>query len=241
MKIDQEMNSSRKLKADLHFHTQEDPKDKVKYTAKQLIDEAWRQKFDVLAITNHNMVLYDDYLKKYALDKGIVLIPGIEVKVEGKHIILLNVNEWREKEINTLEELRCHKGEGSLIMAPHPYFPTLTSLGKKLDRYIHILDALEYTHFYFKGINFNKKAERKARQYNLPLVGVSDAHLLSQFGSTYSLIDAEKTPQSIVGAIKENKVEIVTRPLKLSWGNIILGLKHTISPILGLKGDSSGE
>ncbi|MQY59231.1 MAG: hypothetical protein GH144_06450, partial [Clostridia bacterium] len=89
MKIDQEMNSSRKLKADLHLHTKEDPKDKVKYTAKQLIDEAWRQKFDVLAITNHNMVLYDDYLKKYALDKGIVLIPGIEVKVEGKHIILL--------------------------------------------------------------------------------------------------------------------------------------------------------
>ena len=80
--------------------------------------------------------------KKYALDKGIVLIPGIEVKVEGKHIILLNVNEWREKEINTLEELRCHKGESSLIIAPHPYFPTLTSLGEKLDRYIHILDAL---------------------------------------------------------------------------------------------------
>jgi len=69
LKIDQEMNSSRKLKVDLHLHTQEDPKDKVKYTAKQLIDEAWRQKFDVLAITNHNvhnMVVFDDYLKKYA-------------------------------------------------------------------------------------------------------------------------------------------------------------------------------
>jgi len=241
LKIDQEMNSPRKLKADLHIHTQEDPKDKVKYTAKQLIAEASRQGFDVLAITNHNMVFYDDYLKKYALDKGIVLIPGIELKVEGKHIILLNVNEWREKEINTLEELRYHKSESSLIIAPHPYFPTLTSLGKKLDRYIHILDALEYTHFYFRGINFNRKAERKAKQYNIPLVGVSDAHLLSQFGSTYSLIDAEKTPQAVIRAIKENKIEIVTRSLKLNWGNIILGLKHTMSPILGLRGDSPDE
>ncbi len=71
MKIDQEMNSARKLKADLHLHTQEDPKDKIKYTAKQLIDEAWRQKFDVLAINNHNMVSYDDYLKKYAVDSSI--------------------------------------------------------------------------------------------------------------------------------------------------------------------------
>jgi len=229
LKIDQEMNSPGKLKADLHIHTQEDPKDKVKYTAKQLIDEAWRQKFDVLAITNHNMVLYDDYLGKYALDKGILLIPGIEMKIEGKHIILLNVNERREKKINTLEELRCYKSESSLIM------------GKKLDRYIHILDALEYTHFYFRGINFNKKAERKAKQYNLPLVGVSDAHILSQFGSTYSLIDAEKTPQAVIRAIKENKVKIVTRPLKLNWGNIILGLKHTMSPILGPRDNSFDE
>jgi len=235
------MNSPRKLKADLHLHTQEDPKDKVKYTAKQLIDEAWRQKFDVLAITNHNMVLYDDYLEKYALDKGILLIPGIEMKIEEKHIVLLNINERREKDINTLEELKCHKGESSLIVAPHPYFSTLTSLGKKLDRYIHIIDALEYTHFYFRGINFNKKAERKAKQYNLPLLGVSDAHLISHFGSTYSLIDAEKTPQAVIRAIKENKVEIITRPLKFNWDNIILGLKHTMSPILGPRDNSSGE
>jgi len=226
------MSSSRKLKADLHLHTREDPKDKIKYTAKQLIDEASHQKFDVLAITNHNMVLYDDYLKKYALDKGIVLIPGIEVKVEGKHIILLNVNEWREKEINTLEELRCHKNENSLIIAPHPYFPMFASLGAKLDQYIHIFDALEYTHFYFRGINFNRKAERKAKEYNLPLLGVSDAHLLSQFGSTYSLIDAEKTPEAVIRAIRENKVEIVTRPIKFNWSNIILGLKHLLPQIL---------
>ncbi len=161
LKINEEMKSSRKLKADLHIHTQEDPKDKIKYTAKELIDEAWRQKFDVLAITNHNLVTYDDYLKKYALDKGIILIPGIELKVEGKHIILLNVNDEGEREIRTLEELRDYKNESSLIVAPHPYFPMFASLGAKLGQYIHIFDAIEYTHFYFKGINFNRKAEKK--------------------------------------------------------------------------------
>lgn len=238
--MDQKMNSSRKLKVDLHLHTREDPHDKIKYTAKQLIDEAWRQKFDVLAITNHNMVLYDDYLKKYALDKGILLISGIELKIEGKHIILLNVNKGREGKINTLEELSYHKGENSLIIAPHPYFPPLVSLGRKLDRYIHIFDALEYTNFYFIGINFNRKAERKAKEYNLPLLGVSDAHLLSQFGSTYSLIDAEKTPQAVIRAIKENKVKIVTRPLRLNWSNIILGFRHIMSPMLGPRNNSSG-
>jgi len=225
------MKSSRKLKADLHIHTGEDPEDKIEYTAKELIDEAWSQKFDVLAITNHNLITYDDYLKKYALDRGILLIPGIELKIEGKHIILLNVNNV-EKEIRTVEELEYYKNENSLIIAPHPYFPMFASLKAKLDQYIHIFDAVEYTHFYFKRINFNKKAERKAREYNLPLLGVSDAHLLGQFGLTYSLIEAEKTPKSIIKAIKENKVEIVTRPIKFDWRNIILSLKHIVGQIL---------
>ncbi len=224
------MKSSKKLKADLHIHTGEDPEDKIEYTAKELIDEAWRQKFDVLAITNHNLITYDDYLKKYASDKGILLIPGIELKIEGKHVILLNVNNV-EKEIRTVEELEYYKNENSLIIAPHPYFPMFASLKAKLDQYIHIFNAIEYTHFYFKRINFNKKAERKARKYNLPLLGVSDAHHLHQFGLTYSLIDAEKAPEAIIKAIKKNKIEIVTRPMKFNWFNVILSLKHMITQI----------
>jgi len=225
------MSSSKKLKVDLHLHTQEDPRDKVEYTAKQLIDEASRQKFDVLAITNHNLVTYDDDLEKYALDRGILLIPGIELEIERKHILLLNVEEAAKRKTKTLEELKSYKNENNLIIAPHPYFPTLTSLGAKLEQYVDIFDALEYTHFYFKGVNFNRKTERKAKEYNIPLLGVSDAHLLSRFGLTYSLINAEKTPQAVIRAIKENKVEIVTRPMKLNWTNVILGLKHMLGQL----------
>jgi len=229
------MSYSRELKADLHLHTREDPEDEIEYTARQLIDEAARQKFDVLAITNHNRVTYDNYLKKYALDKGILLIPGIELRVEKKHVVLLNVNDRIEREIKTLEELRYYKNESRLVVAPHPYFPTFASLRAKLDQHIHIFDALEYTHFYFKRINFNKRAERKAKEYNLPLLGVSDSHLLYQFGLTYSLIDAEKTPEAVIQAIRENKVKIITRPLELNRLNIILSLKHTVGQILGVR------
>lgn len=229
------MSSSRELKADLHLHTGEDPEDNIEYTAEQLINEASRHKFDVLAITNHNRVTYNYYLKKYALDKKILLIPGIELKVEKKHVILLNVNDRIERKIKRLEELRYYKNESSLVVAPHPYFPTFASLGAKLDRHIHIFDAIEYTNFYFKRINFNKKAERKAKEYNLPLLGVSDAHLLYQFGLTYSLIEAEKTPEAVIQAIRKNKVKVVTRPLELNGFNIILSLKHTVGQILGVR------
>ena len=39
-----------KLKANLHFHSREDPQDSVPYTLQEGIDEASRLHFDVLAI-----------------------------------------------------------------------------------------------------------------------------------------------------------------------------------------------
>ncbi|GAI08342.1 unnamed protein product, partial [marine sediment metagenome] len=75
------MMTHRRLKADLHLHTSEDPEDKVRYSARQLIDYASQKGFDVLAITNHNFYTYNDYLRDYAASKGILLIPGIELSV----------------------------------------------------------------------------------------------------------------------------------------------------------------
>ena len=76
------------LKADLHIHTKEDPvhhKD-IKYTAKQLIDHAANQGYEVIAITCHNKVYYNKKIKEYAKKKGILLIPGIEKTIKRKHV-----------------------------------------------------------------------------------------------------------------------------------------------------------
>ena len=62
-------------------------------------------------------------------------------------------------------------------------------------------------------INFNKKAVRFVSDYHLPLVGNSDAHVLEQFGLTYSLVQAEKNPDAIIQAIKAGHVKPISRPL----------------------------
>jgi hypothetical protein len=59
--------------------------------------------------------------------------------------------------------------------------------------------------------------------YGVPLVGNSDAHFLSEFGTTYSLIHAEKDPESIFQAIREKRSEVVTRPLSPLEMGVILG------------------
>jgi hypothetical protein len=204
----------RKLKADLHLHTKEDPQDNVKYSSRELIDQAYQKGFEVLAITNHNQITYDNYLAEYARERGILLIPGVEATIGKKHVLLLNM-DYSLHRIRTFDDLKLLKGGTGLIIAPHPFFPSFTSLNSKLEGHLDMFDAIEYSHCYLEKINFNKKAEDLAKKFSLPLIGTSDAHFLWQIGTTYSLIEAENDLESVIAAIKEGKVEIVTEPLSL--------------------------
>jgi len=204
----------KKLKADLHLHTKEDPQDSVKYGGVELIDQAYLKGFDVLAITNHDQVTYDNYLAEYARERGILLIPGVEAKISKKHVLLLNM-DYSFNRIRTFDDLKLLKDGAGLVIAPHPFFPSFTSLNSKLEKHLDIFDAIEYSHCYLEYINFNRKAEDLAKKFNLPLIGTSDAHFLWQIGTTYSLIEAEKDLGSVIAAIKEGRVEVVTKPLPL--------------------------
>ena len=81
---------SRPLKADLHLHTAEDPLDRVRYTAKELISKAADESFDVISITNHNRMTFNQDLSSYAQERGILLIPGIEMTIRRRHVLVLN-------------------------------------------------------------------------------------------------------------------------------------------------------
>jgi hypothetical protein len=87
--------------------------------------------------------------------------------------------------------------------------------------HIELFDALEFCHFYSQRINFNLRAVEVSRSFGLPLIGNSDAHFFSQLGSTYSLVYAEKNLESVFEAIRQNRLKIVSRPLKhLEMGSI---------------------
>src|SRR5512139_2457420 len=78
------------LKADLHLHTAEDPLDRIRYTAKELISKAADEGFDVLSITNHHRVTFNPELFSYARERGILLIPGVEITIRRRHVLVLN-------------------------------------------------------------------------------------------------------------------------------------------------------
>ncbi len=213
------MKRTKPLKADLHLHTAEDPLDHVRYTAKELITRAADEGFDVISITNHHQMTFNQDLSFYAKERGILLIPGIEMTIRRRHVLVLNPPPYKMcSDFYSLSKLRRPE---TLIIAPHPYFPGTYSLNGYLMKYLNLFDALEYCHFYSPMINFNQKAVEVSRSFGFPLVGNSDAHFLSQLGTTYSLIYAEKNLDAIFAAIRQNKVKVVTRPLKhLEMGSI---------------------
>jgi predicted metal-dependent phosphoesterase TrpH len=213
------MDRMRALKADLHLHTAEDPLDSVRYTAKELIEKAAEEGFDVISITNHQQMTFNEGLFFYAKERNILLIPGMEMTIQKRHVLVLNPpSHIGCSDFFSLSKLRRPE---TLIVAPHPYFPGPTSLNGYLLKHLNLFDALEFSHFYSPTINFNQRVIKVSQSYNLPLVGTSDAHFFSQMGSTYSLIYAEKNLEAVFSAIRHNRVKVISRPLKhLEMGRI---------------------
>ena len=209
------------LKVDLHIHTSEDPVDCVGYTAKELILRAAAEGFDVISITNHCQITFNQELLSFAEERGILLISGIEMPIHGRHVLVLNPPACGVgSDFSSLANL---KRPETLVIAPHPYFPGTTSLNGYLLQHLNLFDALEYSHFYSSLINFNQRAVKVSQSFGLPLIGTSDAHFFSQLGITHSLIYAEKNLQAIFAAIRENKIRIISRPLKHLEMGLIAG------------------
>jgi predicted metal-dependent phosphoesterase TrpH len=195
----------RLLKTELHAHTDQDPCDALSHSTRDLIDHAAALRYDALAITLHDRYFDAACDTDYARQRGLTLISGIERTIGGKHVLLINFS------------------------APHPLYPHPSSLGQAiLDQHADLFDAVEVNAMFTKRLNFNRAAMRWARHAGKPLVGNSDVHLLDQLNHTYSLVDADPTPDAICDAIRAGRVEVLMQPSsvpRVAWifGRMLLG------------------
>ena len=205
----------RPLKVELHTHTSDDPVDRIPYSTKELVDRAVALGYDALAVTLHDRQLDLTPWQGYAGDRGLVLIPGVERTIEGKHVLLLNFPET-QTDIRTFAELRALKRRGGgLIVAPHPFFPARSCLWRALERHADLFDAVEINAMFTRQLDFNRRAERWAAQHGKPLVGNCDVHRLKMLGPTYSLVDGEADADAICAAIAAGRVTVERQPLSI--------------------------
>jgi predicted metal-dependent phosphoesterase TrpH len=203
-----------RLKVELHAHTSDDPSDLIPHSAGDLIDRAAQLGYHAIAITLHDKQLDLQVLLDHARARGIVLIPGVERTIEGCHVLLINFSAASET-IDSFEDLAALRArEPGLVVAPHPFYPGAKGLGRLADRHAGLIDAIEVHGCYPRGIDiFNDRARRWARAHGKPLVGDSDVHRLIQLGTTYSIVEADPTPQSICESIRAGRVEVHSEPL----------------------------
>jgi predicted metal-dependent phosphoesterase TrpH len=204
------------LKVELHAHIKGDPSDRILHTAFQLIDRAAQLGYGALAVTLHNRWTDPAPLAAYAEARGVTILSGIERNIGRKHLLLINGPRDAER-LQTFDDVMAFKAHtGALVVAPHAFYPIGSAVGRILDERPNLADAIEINSMYVRGIDFNRTAVEWARRNGKPLVGNTDLHLLTQLGTTYSLVDCEeRTPDAICNAIRSGRVQVITQPL--SW------------------------
>lgn len=219
------------IKLELHTHTDDDPADKIAHSTRDLVDRAAALGYGALAITLHDRFVDPRPHAAYARERGIVLLPGIEKNIGGRHVLLINFPAVCA-EVRSFDDIRCLKNRfGGLVVAPHPFYPIPSALGAALERHPTLFDAVEVNAMYTQYIDFNRRAIAWARAHRKPLVGNTDLHLLEQMGTTYSLVDAEPDAEAICDAIRAGRVELRTEPLssiraatlftRMCWGGLV--------------------
>ena len=214
------MDSQDWIKLDLHIHTLDDPKDKLDYSARELLARARRFGFRVLAITLHDAVFDHTEIFAAAERMGILLIPAAEMRIEGADIILLNV---RREEVTGLRSfhdvraLRAARGQALFTIAPHPFYILGGSIGKRLIEEIDCFDAIELCHFHKGVFNPNRQALRIAERFAKPLIATSDAHRLNAFGHHYTSIPRphQLTPELVFAQLRQGRLRLTSPPATL--------------------------
>ncbi len=209
------------LRVDFHHHIDTDPVDGhfVAHTGAALIDQAAAAGLNALAITCHESIPYDGELTRYAAEKGIVLIKGMEASVNGTHVLLINFQEFPAGQC-TMADIAAAKSADSLVIAPHPFYPSKVAGRIILEEHTPVFDAVEFSGLYTPLTKiFNRRAVNHARRSSLPVVGNTDTHFLWQLGRTYTEVDAEPNAAAIVEAVRAGRTRLVTKPLK--WTDIL--------------------
>lgn len=169
-----------------------------------------------MGLTCHRDFVFKEEFGRYAKSKGILLIPGVELSIKRlKHVVVLNCKKDIENVYN-FADLRLYKRRNPkiFVLAPHPFFPSHVSLRNDFYKNVDLFDAIEFSWFWTKKMDFNKEAESAALFYKKPYIATSDTHSLKYIDKAYAIIEAkENSIEAVLGAIKSGSFKNYSSPL----------------------------
>ena len=188
-------------KADLHLHSN------YSYDAfsspREILLRAKEAGLDLIAITDHHTIEGAKEAQKISSEFGLELVIGEEILTQQGEIIGLFLQEEIPTHLPLLEAIVKIRGQGGLVIVPHPLSFWQDGLGEKILHQISDkIDGIELINSGWTGRkNFTKIKSLNEKFFNLASLGSSDAHFAQLVGRAYTAFEG-KNSEDIYSAIK---------------------------------------
>jgi len=159
---------------------------------------------DGIVICDHNTIEGGYRMAEWVEENSVnlLIIPGVEVSTSKGHLIVLLPQRNFSIGISPEELIKIAHGDGSLVVAPHPFHRFRHGIGK-----IKGVDAIEVINSKYILPYSNKLAERYARAEGIPEVGGSDSHVPSTVGIAYTEVYTNGGVDDILEALRNGKTK----------------------------------
>lgn len=220
------------LAAELHAHSSlsHDGRDPVDL----ILEQAAAVGLDAIAITDHDQIEASLEAVEVAPDFDLIAIPATEVSSADGHVLAIGVTERVEPRQSFIDTVADIHDQGGIAVVPHPFQSSRSGVLTKIDQasVIEHADAVEVYNSRLLTGRANRKAQRFAERYDLPMTAGSDAHICEMVGQAVTYIDAaEATAEGIIEAIAAGRTEIEGRrtPWRISFRQAGGGIRRRIA------------
>jgi Glycosyltransferase Family 4/PHP domain len=201
--------------ADLHMHTSwsfdctVDPA--------ELVDHAEAEGLGAIAVTDHNTFGGALETADEARGRGLIVIPGEEVKTDNQgEIIGLFLEREIPRGLSFSDTIAAIREQNGLVYLPHPFDRMHTIPDPAtLHRHLADIDVLEVYNARLLFEAQNDEALRFARKYDLTMGAGSDAHVLQGIGTGALRMRSFRDPEEFMISLRS--AEILRRPKSLAY------------------------
>jgi len=200
------------MKVDLHVHTSYSDGDAID----KILCYARKRRLDAIAITDHDTT--EAVAKAENNKHHILIIPGIELETELGHILVLGARQPPPptKAHNYHQLLDWAAEENAVTVLAHPV-ATPTTLTHLKEIASHKPAAVETHNALYPAYPLATWLSSKiAAKLRAPRTGGSDSHTAETVGLTYTLINADKTVEEILEAIRKGLTTPQGRPAPIT-------------------------